>query len=151
MGNIKILLAEDNELYRTGLYEVVRDLAGVQVTGIARDGAELLELATADPPQLVLTDIQMPVMNGIEATRQLLKQQPELGVIALTLFTDEKYLVDMLAAGARGYLYKNCTEEEIAEAIEAVYRGDFYQCRSTIRRVSSMLAGCGLSILFVKT
>lgn len=141
MEACKIVLAEDNEIYREGLCEFLREIPGVEVGGVALNGAALLELVAKEAPQVVLTDIQMPVMNGIEATRLLLKSHPSVGVIALTMFPDEKYLVDMLAAGARGYLYKNCTEEDLAAAVEAVFHGDFYQCRTTMRRVSKMLTG----------
>jgi DNA-binding NarL/FixJ family response regulator len=140
MEVIKLILAEDNTNYRAGLLDMLRNLPGVQVTGVASDGLELLQLVDLHPPQLVLTDINMPRLDGIEAMRVLKELHPGVKVIGLTMFGYESYLVNMLQAGARGYLYKDCTETELAMAFRKVSEGQYYHCPTTMKRISHMIS-----------
>jgi two-component system, NarL family, response regulator NreC len=148
MEPIKIIIAEDNQLYRDGLAETLNDLPGVVVTGAAGNGRELLALVEKDPPRLVFTDIHMPVMDGIAATRHLSELFPAVSVLALTMYEDTHFLVQMLAAGAKGYLYKECTEEEFARAVEDVLDGTCYYCPATRQRMTELLKDSRIPLLF---
>ena len=139
MEGIKLILAEDTPAYRAGLLHLLQGMPPVQVTGVASDGQELLELVDRNQPDLVLTDIVMPRMNGIEAMRVLKERHPGVKVIGLTMFGYESYLVNMLKAGARGYLYKDCTEVELERAFQKVSEGHYYHCPTTMRRISHMI------------
>lgn len=148
METVHVIIAEDNLMYRHGLAETLNDLPGVAVTGAAADGRELLELVAHDPPQLVFTDIQMPVMNGIDATRALNQQHPDVAVLAITMHDDSHFLVQMLLAGAKGYLSKDSTEEEFARAIAAVQEGHAYYCPRTLDQMRTLLTDPRLPLLF---
>lgn len=148
MEKISIMIAEDFPFYRKGLEETLGDLPGVTVTGTATNGEEVLNLVQADPPNVVFMDIRMPVMDGIAATRILHQRHPAVKVIALTMHDENHYLVQMLAAGAKGYLSKNCTEEELARAINDVQEGIFYYCAKTRQRMHQLLTDSYLPTLF---
>lgn len=139
-GPVTLIVAEDNIHYLSGLLKVLGNLGNLQVAATASNGRELMEAVQKSPPRLVLTDIEMPLMNGIEATRQLKERWPAVEVIALTAFPDENYIAAMLTAGAMGYVDKNCSEEDLADAIETVCEGYPYHCRTTIMRVSKMFS-----------
>ena len=98
---------------------------GLLLLGQAENGKELQELVCEKHPDIVITDIKMPVMGGIEATRLLLQKFPGLKIIALSMFDEENLIIDMLEAGAKGYLLKNADKKEILEAIDAVYGGQY--------------------------
>lgn len=140
MSPIRVLLAEDNLFYFNGLYQILTDMPGVTLCGTARDGAALVELALQEPADVVLTDIQMPELDGIEATKRLHARLPQLPVIALTMYASEHLISDMMVAGARGYLDKNTTIDNLSEAIHRVYDGGFYHCPTTTMRLSRLLS-----------
>lgn len=148
METIHVIVAEDNLMYRHGLVETLNDLPGVRVTGAAADGRELLQLVGNNPPQLVFTDIQMPVLNGIDATRELNQHYPDVAVLAITMHDDHHFLVQMLLAGAKGYLSKDSTEEEFARAIAAVLEGNAYYCPRTLEQMRTLLTDPRLPLLF---
>lgn len=148
MKLLNVMIAEDNQMYRDGLTETLNDLPGVRVTGAAADGGELLQLVANDPPQVVFTDIRMPVMDGIAATRVLSQRYPEVKVLAITMYDDPHYLVQMLLAGARGYLSKEATEEEFAQALAAVGEGHCYYCPNTLEQMKVLLTDPRLPPLF---
>ncbi|HET7898510.1 MAG TPA: response regulator transcription factor, partial [Flavisolibacter sp.] len=150
MEQLTIMIAEDNHLYRHGLEDILNDLPGVVVTGVAADGQELLEMVNQNPPQVVFTDIQMPVLNGIEATRILTERYPELPVLAITVYDDYWFLGQMLSAGASGYLLKDSTEDEFARAVEAVNEGRPYYCRRTLEQMKALVADPRITGLFNK-
>ncbi len=144
---IKALLVEDVEMYREGLRLVLEKDGSIVVTGEAEDGNAALELLLKEQPDVVVTDIQMPVFDGIELTKEVRKYYPDIPVIALTVFEDDQLVVDMLEAGAKGYLLKNNTSQKITAAIKAVYAGGWYYCESTSLKLSKMIAGSKINHL----
>ena len=111
----------------------------VTVVAEAENGVQLLELAAAHQPDVVITDIQMPVMNGVEACKALQDTLPAIGVIALSTYDTDQLVTDMLDAGAQGYLLKNADREEIVEAVKTVYRGGTYYCKHISLNLEQLL------------
>jgi DNA-binding NarL/FixJ family response regulator len=136
---LKIVIADDHELFREGIRLLLAQ-ENIDIIGEAENGKELTRLVDELQPDLIVTDIEMPVMSGIEATRQIKAHHPATGIIALTMFGEEHLIVDMLEAGADGYLLKSIKKEEMKEAIEKVYKGGRYYCNSTSLRLSKMIA-----------
>jgi DNA-binding NarL/FixJ family response regulator len=137
---IEVVLADDHEIFRDGLSALLKKDPAVRLVGEACNGAELIEVVQKVKPQVVLTDIKMPILNGIEATRRLLQEMPGLGIIALSMFEEEKMILEMLDAGARGYLLKNADKKEIFDAIECVHRGSIYYCSQTSMKLIGLLS-----------
>ena len=120
---IRVLIADDHTLFREGLMALLDAAVETQVTGGAGTGAEALQLALETRPAVVLMDIRMPDMNGIEATRRIMAQLPGTGVIMLTMLEDDDSLFAAMAAGARGYLLKGADKAEVLQTIAAVAGG----------------------------
>jgi DNA-binding NarL/FixJ family response regulator len=123
-GPVRVLLADDQRLVRESLSTLFGLLAGIELVGAACDGEEAISLARLHQPEVVLMDLRMPRMDGIEATRRLREQLPEVRVIALTTFADDESVLGALRAGARGYLTKDAGAEDIRTAILAVVAGE---------------------------
>jgi len=123
---LNIIIVDDHEFFRNGLKMVINRLKYARVIGEAANGKEFLELLRQKEPDIVLIDIQMPQMNGIEATRQALEEYPDLKILALTMFDDEEYVQSMIDAGAKGFLLKNITREVLDQALQAVQSGKNY-------------------------
>jgi DNA-binding NarL/FixJ family response regulator len=123
---LKIFIVDDHEFFRNGLKMVVNRLKYAKVTGEAANGKEFLEMLGKEEPDIVLIDIQMPLMNGIEATRLALEEYPDLKIVALTMFDDEEYVQSMIDAGAKGFLLKNITKEILDQALQAIQSGKNY-------------------------
>ena len=123
---IRILIADDHEIVRAGIRLLVNGQADMEVIGEARDGAESVKLAVATAPDVVLMDISMPVMTGIEATRAIKASNSEIEIVGLTMHADERYFFELLKAGASGYVVKGGAPHELLEAIRAVARGQAY-------------------------
>jgi two-component system, NarL family, response regulator NreC len=121
--SIRILLADDHGVVRKGLRFLLERQAGVEIVGEAADGREAVRLAESLEPDIVIMDIAMPLLNGIEATAQMVKRNPGLGVIILSMHSDEDYLLSALNAGAKGYLLKESAEVDLVRAIQAVGKG----------------------------
>lgn len=121
---IKVLLADDQRLVRESLSMLLGLLDGIELVGAASDGQEALALCAQLSPGVVLMDIRMPRINGIEATQRLRRQHPDVQVIALTTFADDESVLGMLRAGARGYLTKDAGSEDIRDAILSVASGE---------------------------
>jgi DNA-binding NarL/FixJ family response regulator len=121
---IRVVLADDQRVVREGLQMLLGLLPGIEVVGAAADGEEAVRLAVARAADVVLMDLRMPRMDGIEATRRLAEARPAARVIALTTYADEPTVLGALRAGARGYLTKDAGAEEISRAIAAVARGE---------------------------
>src|SRR5215207_1311812 len=119
---IRIVLADDHEIFRDGFKVMIKKQPSVQLVGEAANGEELIALTSQLRPDVIITDIKMPVMDGIEATKRLTADFPEIGIIALSMFDEENLIVEMLEAGAKGYLLKNAHKDEILEAIKTVDR-----------------------------
>jgi DNA-binding NarL/FixJ family response regulator len=123
MSNIKILLADDHGLVRKGLRFVLETEPGMEVVGEAGDGREAVRMVEELNPAVVIMDIAMPNLNGIDATSQIAKKSPEVGVIMLSVHSDESYLLRALNAGAKGYLLKDSAELDVIRAVQAVAHG----------------------------
>lgn len=123
MKKIRILLADDHSLVRKGLRLLLERAPDLEVAGEAADGREAVLLAESLGPDIVIMDIAMPQWNGIDATAQIVKQNPHIGVIILSMHSDESYLMRALTAGAKGYLLKDSAEEDLLRAVRAVAQG----------------------------
>jgi DNA-binding NarL/FixJ family response regulator len=123
---IRILIADDHGIVRTGLRLLFEKLDGMEVVGEASNGHEAVKLAAELNPDAVIMDIAMPLLNGIEATAQILKQSPRSAVIILSMHADESYIVRALDAGARGYLLKDTADDVMEDAVHTVVRGKPY-------------------------
>ena len=123
---IRVLIADDHEIVRAGIRLLVNGQADMEVIGEARDGAESVKLAVATAPDVVLMDISMPVMTGIEATRAIKASNSEIEIVGLTMHADERYFFELLKAGASGYVVKGGAPHEWLEARRAVARGQAY-------------------------
>lgn len=121
--SIRILLADDHGVVRKGLRFLLERHGGMEVVGEAADGREAVRLAESLNPEVVVIDIAMPLLNGIEATAQMVKRNPDLAVIILSMHSDEDYLLSALHAGAKGYLLKESADVDLTPAIESVRRG----------------------------
>jgi two-component system, NarL family, response regulator NreC len=122
----RVLLADDHAVIRSGLRALLSGTPDLVVVGEACDGAETLRLAAELAPDVVVLDVSMPDLNGIEVTRRLLQQQPALRVLILTMHEDGGLLQEAIRAGAAGYVVKRAAEAEIVFAVRAVLRGDLY-------------------------
>ncbi len=134
---IKVMLVDDQQLIRQGIRILLEQEPDIAVIAEAANGIEALHLSREDQPDVVLMDVQMPEMDGVECTRQLTKSYPNIGVIILTTFDDDDYIFDGLRAGARGYLLKDVSSDELAAAIRTVAEGDALIQPSISRRVIS--------------
>jgi DNA-binding NarL/FixJ family response regulator len=117
---IRVLIADDQRVVREGLGMVLSLMKGVEVVGTAADGAEAVELARSVRPDVVLMDLRMPRCDGVEATRRLRTEAPEVKVVVLTTYSDDRSVLEALRAGARGYLTKDAGGEQIHEALRQV-------------------------------
>lgn len=122
--NIKILIADDHQLFREGLINLLSDASNIEIVANAENGKEAIEKAVIHKPDIVIMDIRMPLLSGVEATAQLTAAHPEIKVIALSMHSEKHYVKGMLEAGAVGYLFKNCTYSQLINAIETVYSGN---------------------------
>lgn len=126
MNPITVILVDDHDVVRTGLRSFLNTQADVKVVGEARNGEEAVQSACELKPDLVIMDITMPGMDGLEATRQLKARNPECLVLALTVHEDKQYFMEMLAAGASGYITKQAAADDLVAAIRAVAAGQVY-------------------------
>lgn len=126
MHPIKILLADDHTIVRKGIRSLLDGEADIEVVDEAENGREVLEKVEKLLPDIVLMDSTMPVLNGLEATRQITKRFPQVKVLVLTMHTNEEYILQFLQAGASGYLVKQSAPQELVSAIQAVHRGDYF-------------------------
>jgi DNA-binding NarL/FixJ family response regulator len=135
MRKTRVLLAEDHTIVRKGLRSLLETQAGIEVIGEAEDGREAVVQVEQQRPDIVLMDITMPGLNGLEATRQIKKRFPEVKVLILTVHSDEEYIRQILRAGASGYLVKQAAPHELISAIEAIQRGESYLSPSVSKKV----------------
>jgi DNA-binding NarL/FixJ family response regulator len=124
MEAIRLLIADDHPRFRTRLRELLGSIAEMEVVAEAATGEEAMTQAARLLPDVILMDLQMPGVNGIEATRQILSTSPHIGILVLTMFADDDSVFAALRAGARGYLLKGADQEEIVRAIKAVSQGE---------------------------
>jgi DNA-binding NarL/FixJ family response regulator len=140
-GTVSVLLADDQRLVRESLATMLGLLDGIELVATASDGEEASALAAQHRPQVVLMDLRMPRVDGIEATRRLRERQPEARVIALTTYADDESVLAALRAGARGYLTKDASAEDIRAAIFSVAAGEAALDPAVQHHVVEALAG----------
>ena len=124
--SIRVVLADDHLVVRAGLKALLATTRDIEVVGEAANGSEAVALVERLKPQVVVLDLDMPVMDGVTATREIVKASPETKVLILTMHSEDEHLVTLLEAGAAGYLVKNAADRELADAVRAVAAGDTY-------------------------
>jgi DNA-binding NarL/FixJ family response regulator len=139
MKPIRILLADDHALFRAGLHALLEKIADFEIVAEAKDGREALRLIQEKQPHVVLMDIMMPELNGLEATARAAGKFPQVHVVILSMSADQEFVLQALQAGAAGYLLKNVTPEELELAIRAAARGETYLCSAIS---SHVVKGC---------
>jgi DNA-binding NarL/FixJ family response regulator len=123
MDPIHILIADDQAITRSGLRTLLESVPDLEIVGEATNGAEVIELAASLQPDVILMDLRMPEINGIEATRRIHRTSPHIGILVVTIFADDTSVFPAIRAGARGYLLKDADQTELIQAINTVARG----------------------------
>jgi DNA-binding NarL/FixJ family response regulator len=126
MARLRILLGDDHTLLRNGLRKILQERAEWEVVAEAGDGREAMRLALELQPDLAILDIGMPLLNGIEATRQIVKRLPDFRILILSMHANEAYIIQALKAGAKGYLLKDSADTELIRGVAAVSNGKSY-------------------------
>lgn len=137
---IKVVIADDHSIFREGIQLLLKKEKSVVFAGEASDGEMLLALIEQVNPDVVITDIEMPKRNGVEVTRLVKREHPQMGVLAFTMFGQEEVVIDMMDAGANGYIMKSCKKEELLQAIQAVSEGGMYFCEQTSMQLGKIAA-----------
>ena len=140
---IRVLVVDDHPLYREGLVTAITTMQGIEVVGTAADGVEAVREAARSGPDVVVMDLHMPGINGIEATRRVLADQPTVAVLVLTMLDGDDSVFAAMRAGARGYLLKGADREEIRQALDTVSRGGVVFSAGIATRVLGYFAGGG--------
>ena len=141
MEKIKVLIADDHTVVRKGIRALLETEPGIEVVGEARDGEDALHKALALKPDVVLMDLVMPVMDGVQATRALKEKLPGAKVLVLTSFAEDRRIVAAIEAGAAGYLLKDSSPEDLVRAIREVHRGESSLHPAVAQRLISRLRG----------
>lgn len=144
MEKAKVLIADDHGVVREGLMAMLKTIDVIDVVGEAKNGMDAVEKTKKLLPDVILMDLRMPVMNGVEATRQIKREFPHIGIIALTMYEEQQHIFDLVRAGATGYLLKDSDSSQIVDAIRAIARGDSLihpSVASKILAEFSLLAG----------
>lgn len=123
-NSIRILIADDHRLFRQGLVQICESRGNFSIVGEAENGQEAVDLAQQLKPDVVLMDIRMPVLDGVQATGMITETDPEIPVIVLTMYREDQFIFDAIRAGARGYLLKDADADELLDAIQVVQRGE---------------------------
>ena len=124
MNKTRVLIADDHQVVREGLSAILTTREDIEVVGLAKDGVEAVEMTRTLLPDVVLMDISMPRMNGVEATREIKRENPHIGVVVLTMYAEDEYIFDLVKAGATGYLLKDADSSQIVKAIRAIAEGE---------------------------
>lgn len=144
MASIRVILADDHALFRNGLKLLLSGQSNVEVVGEASDGIELLKVIEETKADVILLDIEMPMMNGIEAAHKALLIDPQLKIISLSMYSEEEYYYKMIEAGVKGFILKNSDISEVVEAIETVYKGNTYFSSDVLYNVVKNIKTVGL-------
>lgn len=140
-GSIRVLIADDHPIFRDGLASLLGTQPGVTVVATAGDGVEAVALAAEHRPDVVVMDLQMPELNGIDATRRIAEAQPDVRVLVFTMGEEDGTVLAAMRAGARGYLVKGASQEEVARAISTVHAGGLVFGASLALRIADLLSG----------
>lgn len=135
MRKIKIILVDDHQMFREGLKFVLEQISEFEIIGTAANGQEYLTLLENTQPDVVIMDIGMPVMDGIEATKQTTENHPHVSVIALSMFGDQEYYHRMVAVGVKGFLVKEAGIDEVEKAVRTVHAGNTYFSQELLRNI----------------
>ena len=138
---LRVLVCDDHPVYRDGLAMLLSSLDGLEVVGTASDGVEAVRLTGELQPDVVVMDLQMPELNGIEATARMTAEQPHVAVLVLTMYDDDESVFAAMRAGARGYLLKGAAQDVIARAITSVAQGEAIFGPAVARRVAAYFSG----------
>jgi len=136
MALIKVVLVDDHELVRMGVKRLLQDVHNLKVVGEASTGEEAVLLAKELVPDVVVMDLHMPGIGGLEATRKMLRHNPDIKILALTIYEDEPYPSRLLQAGASGYITKGCDSEEMIRAIRTIHSGQRYISPSIAQQIA---------------
>jgi DNA-binding NarL/FixJ family response regulator len=136
---MRVLICDDHPVYRRGLRALLGELDDVDVVGEAATGEEAVALVDRVGPDVVMMDLHLPGVNGVEATRRILSRHPGVGVLVLTMFDDDRYVASALRAGARGYLVKGADHDEIHRALTSVARGEVLLGQAVSSRLAAAL------------
>ncbi len=143
MNAIRVLLADDHTLFRDGLRLLLASVPDIEVVGEAVTGEEVIAQAEALRPDVILMDIKMPGLSGIEATRRILLNRPEMGIVIVTMYEDDSSIFAAMRAGARGYVLKGAKQDELLRAIQAVAAGDTLFGPSVASQVMTFFSSLG--------
>jgi DNA-binding NarL/FixJ family response regulator len=140
---VRVVLADDHPVVRDGLSALLSSVPGIEVVGTAATGREAVRAAVTAAPDVLVLDVQMPDVDGVVAAREITRAAPAVAVLMLTMFDDDDSVLAAMRAGARGYLLKGATQEEIVRAIHAVAAGEAIFGPGVARRVLGLLSGSG--------
>jgi len=143
MEVIKLLICDDQEVVREGLRAILGGVAGIDVVDVVGNGAEALEAVEEHRPDVVLMDLNMPIMNGIQATRQIRATHPDTGVLVLTTYDAEDWVVDAIRAGAAGYMLKDAPRDQLAAAIKGTASGATHVDPGVAGNLFTLVAAAG--------
>ena len=124
MPAIRVLIVDDHRLFRQGMRQICEILGGFEVVGEAENGQEAVQLAQELQPDVILMDINMPLLDGVQATSMITEADPSMRVVILTMYRQDRYVFEAIKAGARGYVLKDADEQELVETVRAVHRGE---------------------------
>jgi len=140
---MKVIICDDQDIVRDGLELLLKLEADIQIVGVATDGAEAVEMAEREKPDLVLMDLKMPIMNGVDATREIRAKCPGAKVLVLTTYGTDEWVFDAIRAGASGYLLKDASREEVLSAIRGTVEGKTYIDPSVAGKILGGISGTG--------
>ncbi len=132
---IRVVVVDDHQIFVDGVKALIEGFEDIEIVGEANDGIELIDCLSKAEANVILMDINMPIMDGIEATKLVLEKYPELKVLMLTMHDSKEYIEKLLKAGAHGYILKNTGKEELYEAINAVVKGDNYYSAAVTKSI----------------